>query len=148
MGKVKLAKDKDPSKWGRPTKFTDDCIRKLQEIFMEDGTVTEACLYAWVSTNQYYERLKVDQSFADKMKQAQTYAFILAKKTLVKSMKSDNEAVAQKGAVEFLKRRDKRYADKVEGNIDVDAEVKADVDLSWKTMVELEQKRKSILWFK
>ena len=147
MGKVKLAKDKDPKKWGRPTKFTDECIRKLKEIFMNDGTVAEACLYAWVSTVQYYERLKVDEKFANEMKQAQMYAFVLAKKTLVKSMRSENEAISQKGAVEFLKRRDKRYADKVEGNLDIDADVRAEVDLSWKTMIELEQRRKSLLWF-
>lgn len=117
---------------------------------MNDGTVKEACLYAWVSTVQYYERLKVDEEFANRMRQAQNYAFILAKKTLIKSMKSGNDAVAQKGAIEFLKRRDKRYADKLEGTmwVDMDAEIKGEVELKGKTMIELEDMRKKFLGFK
>ena len=136
---------KDKWRWWRPTKFTPECIRKLQEIFMVDWTVKEACLSAGVSEVQYYEHLKVDEEFAKQMKYAQMYAYITAKKTLIKSMKSENESVAQKGAIEFLKRRDKRYADKVENSVELDGKLDAEIKLEDKSMKELEQLRKEIL---
>lgn len=147
MWKIKIKNKKNT---GRPTKFDEECIRKLQEMFMNDGTVQEACLFAWVSTVQYYEHLKVDEVFANKMKQAQYYAFILAKKTLIKSMKSSNESVRQKWAVEFLKRRDKRYSDKIDSVVDMDVDMnwEVNVKLEDKTMLELEAMRKKILDWK
>ena len=79
------------------------------------------------------------------MNQARLFPYITAKKTLIKSMESDNEAVAQKGAIEFLKRRDKRYADKLEGTMEVDASIEAEVNLKDKSMLELEDMRKKFL---
>lgn len=143
-----MAKKKDV--WGRPTKKTPEVVKKLKQIFMYDGTVEEACLYAWISKVIYYKWIKEDVNFFNEMNQARLYPYITAKKTLIKSMESDNEAIAQKGAVEFLKRRDKRYADKLEGTmwVDMDAEIKGEVELKGKTMIELEDMRKKFLWFK
>ena len=50
--------------------------------------------------------------------------------------------------MEFLKRRDKRYADKVEGTMEVDANIDAEVNLKDKSMIELEDMRKKFLGFK
>lgn len=134
--------------WWRPTKKTEDIVKKLKQIFMYDWTVEEACLYAGISKVIYYKWIKEDVNFLNEMNQARLFPYITAKKTLIKSMESENEAVAQKGAVEFLKRRDKRYADKLEGTMDLDADIKAEVDLKGKTMLELEDMRKKFLWFK
>jgi hypothetical protein len=40
---------------GRPTKMTPETIKKLEDGFMMDFTVTEACLYVGVSTQAFYE---------------------------------------------------------------------------------------------
>lgn len=141
----KIKKGKDKKIMGRPTKFDDECIRKLQEMFMNDSTVQEACLFAWVSTVQYYEHLKVDEEFANKMKQAQLYAFILAKKTLIKSLKSSNESIRQKWAVEFLKRRDRRYSDKVDSSVELEWNMNVDMNLWDMSMLELDELRKNLL---
>lgn len=141
MWKVKEGK-------GRPEKITPDVVKKLKQIFMYDGTVEEACLYAGISKVTYYAKIKKDVNFLNEMNQARLFPYITAKKTLIKSMESDNEAIAQKGAVEFLKRRDKRYADKVEGTMEVDANIDAEVNLKDKSMIELEDMRKKFLWFK
>ena len=133
---------------GRPEKITPDVVKKLKQIFMYDGTVEEACLYAWISKVTYYAKIKKDVNFLNEMNQARLFPYITAKKTLIKSMESDNEAIAQKGAVEFLKRRDKRYADKVEGTMEVDANIDAEVNLKDKSMIELEDMRKKFLGFK
>lgn len=141
MWKVKEGK-------GRPEKITPDVVKKLKQIFMYDGTVEEACLYAGISKVTYYAKIKKDVNFLNEMNQARLFPYITAKKTLIKSMESDNEAIAQKGAVEFLKRRDKRYADKVEGTMEVDANIDAEVNLKDKSMIELEDMRKKFLGFK
>jgi hypothetical protein len=112
---------------------------------MYDGTVEEACMYAGISKVSYYSWIKEDEKFLNEMNQARLYPYITAKKTLIKSMESSNEAIAQKGAVEFLKRRDKRYADKLEGTIDADVELSGEVELKGKTMIELEDMRKKFL---
>ena len=44
------------------------------------------------------------------MSAARDYPFILARKTLMKGMQQGND----KAAIEYLKRRDKRYSEKVE----------------------------------
>lgn len=133
---------------GRPEKITPEVVKKLKQIFMYDGTVEEACLYAGISKVTYYAKLKKDEKFLNEMNQARLFPYITAKKTLIKSMESDNEAVAQKGAIEFLRRRDKRYADKVEGTMEVDANIDAEVNLKDKSMIELEDMRKKFLGFK
>lgn len=144
--KIKMWKVKEGK--GRPEKITPDVVKKLKQIFMYDGTVEEACLYAGISKVTYYAKIKKDVNFLNEMNQARLFPYITAKKTLIKSMESDNEAIAQKGAVEFLKRRDKRYADKVEGTMEVDANIDAEVNLKDKSMIELEDMRKKFLGFK
>ena len=56
MWKVKEGK-------GRPEKITPEVVKKLKQIFMYDGSVEEACLYAWISKVTYYAKLKKDKDF-------------------------------------------------------------------------------------
>lgn len=141
-----MAKKKDL--WGRPTKKTPEVVKKLCDAFKIDATVEEACWYAGISKVIYYKWIKEDEKFFNEIEAAKTFPFIIARRMLMKSMDSDNEIVAQRGAIEFLKRRDKRYSDKVEGTIDGDVEVSGEVKLDGKTMIELEDMRKKFLWFK
>ena len=142
MGKIKMEWKKLS---GRPTKFTPECISKLEEIFKIDWTVEEACLSAGVSTVQYYEHLKADKDFANKMRSAQLYPYIYAKKTLIKSMDSENEQIKQKGAVEFLKRRDRRYSDKIDSSVELEWNMNVDMNLWDMSMLELDELRKNLL---
>ena len=89
--------------------------------------------------------MKEDEEFFNEIEAAKTFPFIIARRKLMKSMDSDNEVVAQRGAIEFLRRRDKRYSDKIDGTIDGDVEVSGEVKLDSKTMIELEDMRKKFL---
>lgn len=136
--------------WGRPTLMTEDVVQKLEEMFKNDSTVWEACLFAWIGKRTYYDRMSNNPTFAHRMGQAQSYAKILARKTLLKSMLSENEQVAQKWSIEFLKRRDWRYSDKVDSTV-ADSEEREQIEekkLDDLTMLELEAMRKQILWDK
>lgn len=134
--------------WGRPTKKNASIVKKLCDAFKIDATVEEACAYAGISKVTYYSWIKEDKEFLNEIDGAKTFPFILARKKLMKSIDSDNETIAQRGAIEFLRRRDKRYSDKLEGTIDGDLEVSGEVKMDGKTMIELEDMRKKFLWFK
>ena len=131
----------------RPTKCTEDVITKLEMIFMNDGSVEDACAVVGVASKNFYEWMKNDLDFRRRIEAARRAPFVLAQQTLFNSMKSDKEEVAQRGAVEFMKRRDPRYKDKVESEVEMDLDVDAKVDLKDKSMVDLEEIRKSLLGF-
>lgn len=102
------------NKGGRPTKKDPDVVNKLESIFKIDWTVWEACSYAGISRETYYNREKADKKFFDRMTAAKNYPFILARKTLMKGMQEwDNRS-----AIEYLKRRDRRYRDKQEVTVE------------------------------
>jgi len=47
--------------------MTDEVVRKLTEAFKLDVTVEEACLYANISKDAYYRKLKEDEEFSDEI---------------------------------------------------------------------------------
>ena len=138
---------KPKSNAGRPRAIDDNVVAKLKEICHIDWTVEQACSYAWIDKATFYRRLKSDEKFCNEMKAAMEYPFIVAKRTLFKTVQSDREDVAQRWAIEYLKRREPRYKDKVENNVDMDLDVDAKVDLKDKSMIDLEEIRKSLLGF-
>ena len=135
---------------GRPLKIDDECVAKLIEAFHIDCTIEEACWYAWIDRATFYRRCKADEGFCNKMRTAMQYPFLKAKKVLFNSMDSEREDIAQRGATEYLKRREPRYKDKVESSMDVelDANVEQNIDLKAKSMIDLEEMRKWLLGFK
>lgn len=54
----------------RPTVMTEDVVRKLLEAFKLDVSVEEACLYARISKDTYYRKLKEDEEFSDEVERA------------------------------------------------------------------------------
>lgn len=108
---------KEKNKWWRPTKFDEKCIAKLKEILRIDGTIEQACHYAGVDVSNYYRCLKRDPNFRKEMEQAQEFPKIYAKRTVFRSMGSENEQVALKASLEYLSRRDKDWSTKVENTV-------------------------------
>ncbi len=95
---------------GRPTKFSKELVSKLTEIFHIDWTIYEACSNACISQDTYYNRLKSKKGFSEEMSAAQNFPFILARKTINKVIKEWD----WKLAMEYVRRRDKRYKEKIE----------------------------------
>lgn len=148
--KYKIDKNWKVENVWRPTSMTEDTIKELERMFEQDSTVSEACLYAGISTVTYYAKLKEDKDFSNRMRKAQSYAKITARKVLLKSINSKDEKVAQKWSIEFLKRRDWRYSDKVDSTVwdSIEREEMEEKKLDDLTMLELEAMRKQILWDK
>ena len=56
--------------------LTEYVIRKLEEAFMIDATVGEACANAGIGHTAYYDEINRNPEFADKMDRAQQFPFL------------------------------------------------------------------------
>lgn len=79
----------------RPTVFTPETVSRLEEIFKVGANDTEACLYANISRDSYYDKLKSDPEFSDRMTAAKDFSILAAKKTLVKAVLEGDKQSAQ-----------------------------------------------------
>lgn len=61
----KPAKAKGQSNAGRPTKMTDETVKKLEFAFMQGLSDQEACLYAGISKQTLYNYQKENTEFLD-----------------------------------------------------------------------------------
>ncbi len=101
-------------KGGRPTVMTQDVLRKLEEIFVVNGSDEDACFYAGISTQPLYDYQRKHPEYAERKYALKNMPKLKAKKVL-------NEALAKKDkdvAKFILERTDKEYKNKT--NIDVE----------------------------
>lgn len=71
-------KPKSQCKCGRPRVITPEVIDKLEWAIRRDCTIKMACSYASISVQAYYDELKVNKQFADRMDSAEDYLHILS----------------------------------------------------------------------
>lgn len=71
---------------GRPTIMTVETVTKLEQAFAIDCTVEEACSYAEISRNTFYEYLKKEPSFQDRIDDLRQRPILKARQTVVKSL--------------------------------------------------------------
>lgn len=101
------------SKAGRPRKIDQKIIRKLVEAFKDDFTIGEACRYAGISTETYYQELKRNPGFSDEMTRAQDYPLAMAKKWMMRAIQGRSDGYGNL-ALKFLERRQRdRYTPKL-----------------------------------
>ena len=117
-----------------PTKADKATITKILRLIRIDASVEEACSFARIHYNTFYNRYNSEKpilwefeeddptdpdwkrkitvteltTFRDLVEQARAYKFILAKRTLMKSVGNGNV----QASIEFLKRRSPDYYDK------------------------------------
>lgn len=86
---------------GRPSKMTPETVMKLEEVFSLDGTVEEACFYADISRNTYYEWIKDNPALGDRFQALRQRPFLKARQTIVKNLDTPQYAF------EYMKRKKK-----------------------------------------
>ncbi len=91
----------EEKKVGRPSIMTPEIVGKLIEAFEMDCTIGEACAYADIHRDTYYDWAKKHPQFSYNMQKAQERPFIKAKKILFLSMETAQDAI------KFLERRQK-----------------------------------------
>lgn len=100
--KRKLNGEIAKSNAGRPSVFTPECVTKLEQAFAIDCTVEEACSYADISRNAFYEWLKQNPSFNDRITDLRQRPVLKARQTVVQKL---GESYAS--AMDYLKRKKK-----------------------------------------
>lgn len=99
----------------RPTKRTEVLVGKLEYAFSLGCTVTEACLYAGISRDTYYEWCKADAKLSDRMDELRESPILIARESVIKGIKTDPDL-----ALKFLERRKKdEFSTKTETDLRV-----------------------------
>jgi predicted DNA-binding protein YlxM (UPF0122 family) len=98
---MKQRKNSD-HKAGRPSEFTDDVVKKLEESFSIDATVEEACFYANISRQTYYNNVKEGTVLFDRFKALRERPVLLARQTAVSKLTESYQ-----NAMDYLKRKRK-----------------------------------------
>lgn len=97
------------NKGGRPTVMTPETIAKLVQAFSIDATVEEACSYADISRDAFYDYLKRNPKFSDRIADLRQKPVLKARQTIVSNL--DNPQYAQwylsrKKKLEFSERQE------------------------------------------
>lgn len=95
-------------------KFNEDTIKKLEEAFAIDATVTEACYYADISTVTYYDWIKKNPKLAEKLNRLREKPVLKARMTIAKDLDKVETAkwyVERKVKKEFSNRQEITGAD-------------------------------------
>jgi hypothetical protein len=94
---------------GRPTKMTDDVIRKIEEVAALDGTVEEMAFYANIHKDTIYSWLKEDKKFSDRIADLRQRPFLKARQEVIKGLNN------YQNAMDYLKRKKrKEFGDSVD----------------------------------
>ena len=87
---------------GRPTVDTPQLRKKIEEATALDATIEEVCFYADISKPTYYELLKKDEDFSNRL-------IALRNRPVLKARQTVNEKMTESyaNAMDYLKRKKK-----------------------------------------
>ena len=104
----RIDKKTGKKKTWRPSKFTEEVIKKLEEMFSNDVEIGRACKFVGVSHQAYLDECKRNPEFLERMEKAQEYVWILADRTIAKAIRDWDVQSAWK----WKDKRDERYKTK------------------------------------
>ena len=106
--------------WWRPTRLTDEVLKKLEDAFKVGASISQACIYAGISQQDYFNWIKKYERFFERMEGFKNFPYVFSKEAIFKAINSKDPNVSAKYALEFLKRRDPDRKYKTENtNVDV-----------------------------
>lgn len=100
--------------WWRPTKFNERIVGKLIDAFKRDATTEEACAYARINKDTFYEWYRKNKRFSDEIEQAKLFPHMFAKTKFFEALNSKDSNLSFKAALEYLRRRNPERKDKSE----------------------------------
>lgn len=103
-------KKKKRCKCGRPSKLSEDVVRKLLEAFAVDANVTQACSYAEITRETYYQWIKKHPELSDRIEVIRERLPLKAKENIAKAIHGGSID----DSWQLLGKRDKDYTEKVQ----------------------------------
>ncbi len=90
---------------GRPTKMTEETVKKLDEGFSMGFTDSECCLYANISKQTLYNYCEEHKEYFDRKEELKKHPKLLAKRNVYNSLKEGKKMEDSKW---YLERRSKK----------------------------------------
>ena len=87
---------------GKFTKLTDDTVKKLEEVFALDGTNEEACFWAGISKQTFYNWVKDNPDMKERFDSLRQRPFLKARQTVISGIDGNPEF-----ALKYLERKKK-----------------------------------------
>lgn len=116
----------EETKMGRPTVMTEAVVSKLELGFMKGLNVTECCHYADISRNAFYEFLKKNPDFEDRIEELRSTPSAKAKLNIAEAIENGDTDLSKW----WLERRNKdEFSTKQEVAADVQSEVTINIEL-------------------
>jgi hypothetical protein len=75
---------RDRGKGQKKQKFTPETIKKLEEVFAIDGSIGEACFYADISHQTYYNWIDENPALLEKFKRLREKPVLAARHAIIK----------------------------------------------------------------
>ena len=85
-----------PNKEGRPTIVTEEVVRKLESILQLGVNDTTACQYAKISRDTFYDHLKNDPHFSDRIQSAKDLVTIAAGQVVTNDIVQNRDVTSAK----------------------------------------------------
>lgn len=87
----------------RPTKMTPEIVGKLEYAFSIGASIEEACFYADIHKDTYYEWVKKNPELSDRFNQLRERPVFIARESVVKGLQKDPRL-----AMDYLSRKAKK----------------------------------------
>lgn len=101
---------KDGTKRGRPTTVTPEKLLKLEDAFKMGCSATEAYIHADIPRSTYYDYIKANPDFSDKIDDWREHPILEARKKVMMGIKEDHNL-----AFKYLsKKRSEEFKDGVQ----------------------------------
>jgi hypothetical protein len=84
------------------SKFSDETVRKLEDAFLMDCTVEEACLNADITQDTYYRWIKENPKLSERFERLRNNPYLIARKTIIEGIKENPEL-----ALKYMERKKK-----------------------------------------
>lgn len=101
--KPKKKFDIEVNKEGRPTVMTPAVVQKLEQAFAIDATIEEACSYAGIARQTYYDYIEKNPEFSDRIADLRNRPVLKARQTVVQKL-----GESYGSAMDYLKRKRKQ----------------------------------------
>lgn len=88
---------------GRPTIMTPTVIGKLESVFAMDGSIREACYFAGINPDTYFEFIKKNPEYTERFDALRNRPVLLARQTVMKKL-TENYG----NAMDYLSRKAKK----------------------------------------